>query len=368
MAKKVMIFVLGMFFLSAAWMSVISSVKKHQDIAQKENLPVKFNLMQSRWERLSSFSAKGPEGLKKPAEFLYKFSGLDLDLVESKYDASLGEDFYLEVKKAYLDAGRKTVFFTLNSSTKGQYLIRAVKTKSDVEAVGFELDSVLNYLRQGLEQNEWFLVNSKKRVMASDVKAYVGEAHKGGELFEEYSFTAAGKDYTFSILKPKGVNLALANAMGVLGIFLILSAVYVYTENKGGREVDHAEEKYASAVADIVEEETVANVDKQEGVFSGDAIPEDVRMVDLTNTRKESGANLDYTDFLIDNPILGEAPKVMETAEAVEVKEEQPKIQEVERVSSDDWVKLAEELSANIDKFTQTLEEGKESEDNKVEV
>lgn len=367
MAKKVVIFILGMFFLSAAWMGVISSVQKHQEVAQKENLPVKFNLIQSRWERLSNFHAKGPEGLKKPAEFLFKFSGLDLDLVESKYDEALGDEFYLEVKKSYLDAGRKTVFFTLNSGDKGQYLIRAVKSKTGVEAVGFELDSVLNYLRQGLEKNEWFLVNSKRRVMASDVKAYVGEPHSGGDSFEEFNFAVSGKNYTFSVLKPKGVNLALANAMGVLGIFLILGAVYVYTESDGAGEVSSSKAKYPSVTADRSIEATFVKAPASETVFTENEMPEDVRMVDLTNTRKEGGANLDYTDFLIDNPILGETPKATEKNEVVG-KEVIVQAQEIERVSSDDWVKLAEELSANIDKFTQTLEDGKNSEDTKVEV
>ncbi|MGH1469046.1 MAG: hypothetical protein ACRBBP_09235 [Bdellovibrionales bacterium] len=365
MAKKVVIFILGMFLLSTAWMGVISSVKKQQEVAQKENMPVKFNLVQSRWERLSNFHAKGPKGLKKPAEFLFKFSGMDLNLVESKYEESLGDDFYLEVKKAYLDAGKTTVFFTLNSSSRGQYLVRAIKNETEVEAVGFELDSVLNYLRQGLEQNEWFLVDSKNRVVASDVKAYVGEPHNGGDSFEEYKFAVLGKGYTFSVLKPKGVNLALANFMGVLGIFLILSAVYVYTENGGASEMTDSEEAPLSVTPDMV-----AAKSKPEAVFTENEMVEDVRMVDLTNTRKEGEASLDYTDFLIDNPILGGAPKVAEQQEVVVAKEDKVQVQaqEIERVSSDDWVKLAEELSANIDRFTQNLEEGKDSEDTKVEV
>ncbi len=361
MFKKIVIFVLAMFFLSTAWVGVTSVVKKQYEIVENENLPVKFNLIQSRWERLSGFNAGFLEELKKPAEFSLKFSGLDLNLVDFKLSEGLGDDFYLEVKKAYLDVGEESLFFTLNLEEKGGYLVRAVKTHGDVEIVGFELDSVLNYLRQGLEENQWFLVDGKKRVMASYEKAYVGKSHNIGNLYEEYSFTVSDKTYTFAVLKPQSVSFAFINFMGVLGIFFILMALYFYTEyGQGQRALAKASEGSFKAITKEALESNVLNESKDKSIFQDSDVSEDVRMVDLTNKKDQS--ELDYTEFLIDNPILGQTSKEENNVEVTA----KAKPKEDEHVSFDEWVKLAEELSVNIDEFTQNLEKDKGLEENKA--
>ncbi len=355
MFKKIVIFMFGMFFLSTAWVGVTSFVKKQYEIVQNENLPVKFNLMQSRWERLSSFNVNLSKELKKPAEFLLRFSGLDLNLVESKLSEGLDGDFYLAVKRAYLDVGRKSSFFTLNLKEKGRYLVRVINIDADVEIVGFELDSVLNYLRQGLEQNEWFLVDGKKRVMASDEKAYVGKSHNMGDLYEKYPFTVLGEIYTFAVLRPKSVSFAFINFMGILGIFLILIALYFYTGRGNGKQaLVSRNEDFLKAIETEPLKHNAFNESKDERVFLDNDVFKDVRMVDLTSKKDQS--ELDYTEFLTDNPILGQASKEETILKAATVV---TKAEKAENASFDEWVKLAEELSENIDKFTQDLEKDK---------
>lgn len=380
MAKKITIFISGMVFLSLAWTGTVSSVKRHQDLIQRESLPMMFNLMQSRWEKMAHFNAVNGASLEKPAVFVFKFSGLDLNLIESKMSEGLEADFYLNVKKAYLDAGKKMLFYTLNLESEGRYLVRALRVGGNLETVGFELDAALNYLSQGLEKREWFLVDAKKRVMASDEKAYVGEFHKLGSSFKKFSFEVLGEPYTFAVLKPKGVNLAFAGFMGVLGIFFILSAVYIYTEGDGGASQKVAVEPYAasfftgesifkrvkSKVGFKVETVTPPEQTRVDPEIFEEQMPEDVRMVDLTNLKK-SKSKLDYTDFLMDNPVLGKGLSSVAIEEELTSKVEKQS-KEMGCVSSDDWVKLAEDLSANIDKFTQGLEENKSSDDIKKEV
>lgn len=368
-AKKLFIFISGMVLLSAAWVGVTSSVKSSQDTAQRESFPAKSNLVQSRWERMANFTALKSRELDKPAQFMFTFNGSDLDLLDSRTSVQLDSDFYLEIRKTYLDAGRKTLFYTIDMGDEGAFLVRSIEAGEEIEIVGFALDSVLNYLGHGLERTDWFLIDAKQRVMASNEKGYVGSPYKIGKSFETFQFKVLNENYTFATLKPLGINLALVNFMGIFGIFMILLAVYIYTGGEG--KVAIVEERKR----DPISNPGVTAVTKQsssDSIFEDGGMPEEVRMVDLTspNTVQE-GANLDYADFLIENPVLGEGPgPVIVSAKSNDLLAEvvAKKTEEVLSVTADDWVKLAEDLSANIDKFTKTLEDDKVSEQQKVDV
>jgi hypothetical protein len=388
MTKKLIIFLSGMFILCAAWMGVTSSVETAQKEARQESSPIKFNLLQSRWSRLSQFQPLGEEGVSSPAVFYFSFEGLDLNLESSDVSDGMRSDLYLDVKKAYLDSGRDSTFFALDMSSEGEgeYLVRVQKSVDKTAFVGFPQDMVLNFMSRGLS-NEWYLLDGKNRVLSSSEFSYVGRSLTLGKIYELHSFEVDERTYKIAMLKPKTGSLAMTNFVGCVGIALVMLALFLYTGGDRQRAVEAHETRSSSLHTEEVvsgggQPEKVKKHQEQEDELFDD-VDDDVRMVDLSQKRETPAFrqptskenSLDYSDFLMDNPVLGgdsaDRGHVEEkpTASSNTVKSKTPKDQDFDLSQAsqpDDWVKLAEELSESIDEFTRNLEKEKSSQSSKI--
>lgn len=376
MARKLFIFLTGAIFLSAAWIGVVSSIETNQKSLKAEGAPIILDLMQSRWQRLAGFKAIEADKLKKPAKFVYNFSGLDMVLVDSITSKELSPDLYLDVKTTALDAGKKSSFYTFEASSGEQFLVRSLRVGEDLKITGFDLDAALNFFGQGLEDTEWFILDSKKRVLAAGERAYVGKTKAAGSDYNSFKYTLAGKRYEFLTFKEKDASLGMANFMGVIGILFVMTGLFFYTDGQTGNtqaSVQASHELFKDEHAHVPEiPEEALTLGLSEEIIEDD-IPEDVQMVDLSNTKKPFEPSLDYTGFLIENPILAKAPKnieeKIEVTAAVVIEEEEEEIVHTvpDAVTSDEWVRLAEELSANIDKFTETAGQAKSTRSSKAD-
>ncbi len=368
MAKKIFIFVTGTLLICMAWMGVVSSIEEQQNSLKADGAPIKVDLMQSRWQRLSGFKALEGETLKKPAKFMFTFTGLDMDLTKKLQTEDYSSDLHLDVKSVIMDGGNKSSFYTFESTMGDQFLLRAIRIGEELTVTGFDLDSSLNFFGQGLEESDWFVVDAKKRVLASSEKAYVGKTKTAGKNYQAFSFVIAGKDYEYFMPKETEVSLGTANFMGVLGIVLVMLGLYHYTEGRQNGEGEVFSTKASLKEVHTPEvPERALNLGMESEIID-DELSEDIRMVDLSASKSK---NLDYTDFLIENPILAKgAPQAQkdiveksETPSRASAKIQAKEIEEVESVTSDEWVKLAEELSANIDKFTESAKKAKKDSD-----
>lgn len=374
MAKKLIILTLGTVLLSSAWMGIVSAVKNSQDLAYKESLPLKFSVVQSKWARLLNFDPIKDGKVLKPASFVFTLGAMDLDLLDFKSPSGMIRNDLSEFKTAYLDAGRKSAFFSVNVQD-GQHLVRAVREGEKIKLIGYSLDAVLNFLGTRLEDNEWFLMDSKNRILAAHQGAYVGQPYNFDGSTQKFKFEQNKHRFTFAIQKPKGASLAMVNFLGVLGIFLIAGALFIYK--------DEPEEGAASIAANVAKPEKTyienlgldSTVSIKETDFKGDRDlgkdfeneVEDIQMVNLqeqaplSEVSAQGAARLDYTEFLIDNPVLRPSnikPQTVQNQTVTEQKAESD-LDAPTEVKKDDWIKMAEELSANIDKFTRSIEEDK---------
>lgn len=359
MTKKLVFFILGTVLLSSAWMGIVSSVKGSQDVAYTESLPLKFSVVQSKWERLLNFNPIKEGRVQKPADFVFTLGALDLDFVDYKGASESLKADVADFKNAYIDAGRKAPFFTV-STVHGNHLVRALKEGENLKLVGFSLDSVLNFLGTRLENNEWFLLDGKNRILAARQGAYVGRPYSFDGEVQKFKFEQNKHRFTFAIVRPQGASLAVVNFLGVLGIVLIALALFMYKEIPS-LEIEKDVQTAADTGVFDPSLELDQNVTMKETDFVGERdLEEDVEDIQMINLQKETVAtskHLDYSEFLIDNPVLQpEKSNPQGSAKETEIVSA-----ETEPQAPEDWVKLAEELSANIDKFTQDLTKSKKS-------
>ena len=384
MAKKLIILTLGTVLMSSAWMGIVSAVKSSQDAAYKESLPLKFSVVQSKWARLLNFDPVKSGKVMKPAAFVFTLDAMELKLLDFQSPAGMIRSDLSDFKTAYLDAGKKSPFFSVNAQD-GRHLVRAVRDGDKIKLIGYSLDSVLNFLGARLEDSEWFLMDSKNRILAAHQGAYVGQPYKFDGTTQKFKFEQNKHRFTFAIQKPKGASLAMVNFLGVLGIFLIAGALFIYKDDS--EEVDATTIVAAPALKTNTAGESLKDnlgLDKsvsiQEKDFNVDGVldkglesgVEDIQMVNLQDktgageANSQEAARLDYTEFLIDNPVLRPGNIKQPARSVVQVNTqakaaltEQSLEMPVKEVRQDDWVKMAEELSANIDKFTKSIEEDK---------
>jgi|GEM_PF-2580901 len=374
MAKKLIVLTVGTILLSSAWMGIVSAVKSSQDVTYKESLPLKFSVVQSKWARLLNFDPVKSGKVVRPASFVFTLGAMDLELLDFQSQSGMIRNDLGAFKTAYLDAGRKAPFFSVNVRD-GQHLVRAVREGEKLKLIGYSLDSVLNFLGTRLEDNEWFLMDSKNRILAAHQGAYVGQPYSFDGSTQKFNFEQNKHKFTFAIQEPKGTSLAMVNFLGVLGIVLIAAALFLYKEEsqEGAAVIATA----APTTGAFVENFDLGNdVEIQEKDFDVDrdldSNAEDIQMVNLQEqnmspkTDSKNTARLDYTEFLIDNPVLrpanNTAPPAHPTAsphQAGTKKDDVEDLEVFEDVQQDDWVKMAEALSANIDKFTKSIEEEK---------
>lgn len=374
MAKKLIILTLGTVLLSSAWMGIVSAVKSSQDLAYKESLPLKFSVVQSKWARLLNFDPVQSGKVMKPASFIFTLSALDLELLDFQSPSGMIRTDLSDFKTAYLDAGKKSPFFSINAQD-GQHLVRAVREGEKIKLIGYSLDAVLNFLGTRLEDNEWFLMDSKNRILAAHQGAYVGRPYNFDGSTQKFKFEQNKHKFIFAIQKPKGASLAMVNFLGVLGIVLIAAALFLYKDESDGSVAAVAVAPVKATGPFVDNLGLDKNVGIQEKDFSTDRDlnkelvtgVEDMQMVNLqenSSTAKvnsQNAARLDYTEFLIDNPVL--RPSNIRPPAAPMASEnfsDEPSLEvPVQEVQKDDWIKMAEELSANIDKFTKSIEDEK---------
>jgi len=371
MAKKLIILTLGTVLLSSAWMGIVTSVKNSQEMAYKESLPLKFSVVQSKWARLLSFNPLQNGQVVKPAAFVYTLGAGTLDLVDFKSPGGTIRTDLGIFKSAYLDAGKEAPFFSVEAQDD-RYLVRAVRQGEKLKFIGYSLDSVLNFLGTRLEDNEWFLMDSKNRILAAHQGAYVGQPYTFDGTTQKFKFEQSKHRFTFAIQQPQSASLVLVNFLGIFGIVLMAGALFVFKDEP----TEGASEAAAVDGLELGKKPLVENlgldseVDIEENDFTIDRdlenSAEGVQMVDLQVSKAEpkskESSRLDYTEFLIDNPVLrpttaktqiADAPQV-DTAPSVTHKET---LDAPTEVKQDDWIKMAEELSANIDKFTKSIQE-----------
>ena len=384
MAKKLIVLTLGTVLLSAAWMGIVSSVKSSQDVAYAQSLPLKFSVVQSKWARLLNFNPIKAGKVVRPAAFVFTLGALDLNLLDFQSPSGMIRNDLGTFKTAYLDAGKQAPFFSVDAQD-GRHLVRAVREGEKVKFIGYSLDSVLNFLGTRLEDSEWFLMDSKNRILAAHQGAYVGQPYAFDGSTQKFKFEQNKHRFTFAIQKPEGASLAMVNFLGVLGIILMAVALFIYKDGSeesapAATAVEVARDKMYIEHLDIDKSTKIQDKDLQIDRDLNrdlDTTVEDIKMVDLQSTagkadrqtEQQQSARLDYTEFLIDNPVLRPSavkPTTSQaqvatgpTATSTQTNTKEEVLEAPARVAQDEWIKMAEELSANIDKFTKSIEEDK---------
>lgn len=348
MFKKSAFIILGSLLVCWAWIGIVTSIEKEQALQRDHDFPLKAELVASKWEKVSQIDVGAHEEWNPAVGFLVSLEGLGLSISQAERDSELGDLNYALIKRTYLDAGRKASFFSYQSKDGKDFLVKVSQRDGKTELLGLYLDSVLNYLGMGMENHEWFLVDAKDRVVASYIKSYVGQPftrHKGA-LVE--SFKNSGTDFSFVIPASTKSSLTGLSFLGVAGIlFIALSLVFYQSNNASPVE---AGVKKSSLVDSHIAKGVDFTIKSEE--------EEEMRMVSLSEKKpkeafdsKKSGAKLNYSEFLIENPVLQGQSSISEVkADGLENSlDSSSKVHEATDV--EEWMKIAADLSASIDDF-----------------
>lgn len=420
MIKKNIMIILGAVVFCMAWFGITSRVQNYQVEMKVEKFPAQFQLIQDKWSRFTNFEVE--QDIKKisgPAEFLLAFQaepdGLFLQNAVIK-NPSVEFNFTL-VKRVFLDTGKKEGIFTYYDDVNDdRFLVQAVQEGENFYLKGFPLDTIINYLNVGLEGDDWFVLGENNKVLAAYEKSYIGQTYKFGKHTISSKFKTRDKSYSFGVIQKKPLNLALVNIFGVLGVILISFAFMVRQDSFDPDYKEKTADKNSIAedygFGQILKKEnrlSLSSLDKQialeesaeqqrieqqvsvsgqkENPEEGDIFNEEMQLLNLVEdskpnkTSEKNKATLSYSDFLIENPMLTnseqakitenlsvEAPVTPDKAQKISQKVvESPAVKEPlpedkEDFSTDEWMRLAEELSANIEEYSQSQKRDKAKE------
>ena len=415
--RKIAIILSGVLFCGL-WLFFTQRIQDNQLSSHEKSVSLMMSLAEENMKKFFQMPLVVKQAnVSAPFSFLLS---LDYETLEPKFFAKnktlKSELSALSIKSAYKSSGKKNDFFIYESKKiKHMPFIVRVSMNNDVLRLeGMPLRNIQNALGYAFTDQNWIFTNHENLVLTGSVESK--KRLRDDELSTDYikrSIAANGFKANIYVKKDAGYSVALANIFGLLGIGLITFALMGFTG--GGYDVDEFD--YSSLIDDLEDSEST------EGALPFDEnIEEDVQMVrleaneaieklakatpvesEINHSQKQIGQEgqkpvssneLDYSDFLMENPILGEAMSLKSRPVIIENKppaikslqtdngvsfvenkesksspeaqntqnttEQSPAVQSVEALETsneDEWLRLAEELTESLEEFAQNYDD-----------
>lgn len=438
-------FILGLFCLAIGWVLFVQKTTSEIKSSKNEAFKLKSDLIELRWGQIINKEIQFGKLKSGPEVFNVSLAGLDKAIIDSEFERKYRNISPGIVKAAYLDSGLEAAFFTtkIEGST---FFVKVDASSENIKLQGYPYSYILNLLGAGLENDEWYFLDSKNRVVFSHKDSYLGKS-RDFRSANSKNLKTKGQNYSIQIADGAPFSSSSILSLGLLGFLLLGFANFpsplssspldtaamataddslskkaigqdvivkkdskdtesatdrVFEENVSVKEgLDFKEKKslnttnQSHAKNDIEEAIDDEGIDDEgvEGFKTLDLSSKASKFKDNNNVDDEVG----YSEFLTENPSLSfDMPAIpnkriiedidsfdLSKKKASENKLNQSKqvadkqidekidtdlvplneeaatevqLNEPER-SGSDWIKLAEELSANLEKFAGEWEE-----------
>jgi hypothetical protein len=416
-SRKTAIILSGLLF-SGLWLFFTQRVQNNQSVSHRKSVDLMMSLAEENLRKYFDTPLEVSESkVLPPFHFLLS---LDYETLEPKFFAtSSSVDFKLSalsIKTAYKSSGDQSKLFVYTSKTKDDmpFLVRVSLINDTLRLEGLPLRKIQNALDYAFSDQNWSLTDEKNHILISSDKTK--ERMRTKDLEANYiskPLLINGFKANLYVKKDSGFSVAVANAFGLLGIGLITFSLLGlgrsgddaladlgFTEDFNDFEdslpFDEDDEDEVQMVRLEHESEPAfknSGLDGEQGSYSN----EDTSLLSTTANVSTKTNGLDYSDFLMENPILGEKPtgknstvgfgekskvKIEGLKEDVSFVEEpedsmtaqtelaaapvQEKLEESlnsdsnkvsENEEDDEWLKLAEELTESLEEFAQNYDE-----------
>ena len=428
--KKTGILFAGLF-LSVFWVWFSNSVQKEQNYSKLESVKLRAEVAKNSLQKLFNFSALKNSKVKKPFLFSLKLDAKTLApknfKVRKKEHLNLSA---LRIKTSFKESGMKQAFFLHGYSQKKSesFIVRVRTVNNDIYLDGLPLDYMANSLSYTFPNQSWYLLNSGNKVLISSNESKVGETFLGkseSTIKETFNFGVEPSILVVELQNP--YSNALITFAGVAGVLLMTLSIFFMSgwgfdfglrkakpktlgssedlgisgltfEEEMTREIEGLTDDVEHMEMTPVENVKPAprstlktpyeNVVENEKTFETrkNSLNSSVSSTAKNPTKvpaKSNTEDLDYSDFLMENPVLGGADFLEDSDDGEEkafadnssqhtdngndaALESSPKGKsvsfddsEVEEKQAEDWLKLAEDLTANLDEFAKTFEKEK---------
>lgn len=422
--KKTGILIAGVF-LSVFWVWFSNSVQKEQNLSKLESIQLRAEVAKNDLEKLFNYRALKNSKVNKPFLFSLKLDSQTLApknfKVRKKDHLNLSA---LRIKTSFKESGMKQAFFlhSYNHKKEESFIVRVRSNNGDLYLDGLPIDYMTNSLSYTFPTQSWYLLNASNKVLLSSNKTMVGQtffAENDNSVRQSFAFSSQPSTLVVELQRP--YSNALVTFSGVAGILIMtLSLLFMSgwafnfsprknqaktaspREDLGISGLTFEEEmtREIEGLTDDIEHMEMTPVEKVKPaavspstsastfgkkVSSPKPATEDVSSNENAESNKSSVStkteDLDYSDFLMENPVLGGADFIESSDENQEESvEEYQKLSEsqsedsdseksvkntsfddseVEEKQAEDWLKLAEDLTANLDEFAKTFEKEK---------
>ena len=402
--KKLTIIFSGVLFCSL-WLFFTQGVQENQLVSHGKSVDLMMNLAEENLRKYFETPLQMSESdVLPPFSFLLS---LDLESLEPKFfaiDQNMGLKLSaLSIKSAYKSLGDKSNLFVYTSKKQKDmpYLVRVSMTSGILKLEGLPLRNIQNTLDYAFFDQDWLLTDYENRVLVGSNESRQRLGLK--DLESNYilnSVVVGDFNVNLYVKKDTGYGVALANVFGLLGIGLVTFSLLGFV-GKGGEgiinpslSVDKSEINEQMLFDDSEEEEIQMVRLEKSGLSSNlgnkEVFVESKSLVKegkASNSSASADGELDYSDFLMENPILGDKtpfknrPAVLEDKPLVEnedigksvfsiEREETTALQKTEEeeegVASeddisvrgeDDWLQLAEKLTESLEEFAQNYDD-----------
>ena len=416
--KKTAVIFTGVLFCGL-WLFFTQRVQQNQMASYEKSVDLMLSLADENLRNYFETTLETKESIVlSPFSFLLT---LDADTLEPKTfmtskDAKESLSA-LSIKSSYKASGSKNDLFiyTDNKMSNFPYLVRVAMVEDAVHLEGMPARNIQNALEYAMSDQNWVLTDDKNHTIVSSTDSR--ERLSSKELSVSYisrPIVVGSYRATLYIKKFEGYSVSIANIFGIFGIGLItLSLIGFMREGGDDAEVeayneftDHLEADNFPFDEDDEDDVQMVRLESEIEPFAKEVEAiintQSASKAEESSVKNESG-ELDYSEFLMENPILGEKASVESRLSFVEDKpksrvpaterkidfiedddsdEDEVQIpplpgekkfevkaakpspehgvkQDLEIDNEDYWLKLAEELTESLEDFTVSRDDEK---------
>jgi len=424
-SKKIAVIFSGLLFCGL-WLFFTNMVQKKQLEANKKSVDLMMSLAEDNLTKFFKAPLKLEEAqVLSPFTFLLT---LDSKSLEPKFFAknkTFKENLNaLSIKSAFKSLNKKSNIFVYESkdNKEASFLVRVFRGGEITRIEGMPLRNIENAMTYAFSDREWFITdNSGRKLLGSSKSEKRLSTSQVAESYNEKTVFFDEYKANIHVVKAKGFSVAIANLFGLFGISLItfslVSLVSSPLRSENKENFLSTKEGKADLLFDEEFEEDVQMVQlksdslrnsNKDSVSIEEAKPIEEQNAKASANIENSGSvsnELDYSEFLMENPILGESskaavtpsiqtrPKIVEDSETppalkgqvvdskmdfieddklaenmpsdyddqvndnINASSEYASVESLEASSEDEWLKLAEELTDSLEEFAQNYDD-----------